>query len=110
MSDEITQNEQQQMINRLMRSGDGLNENAFVTSAGGKIAGFVARVISLNEYNHYNVRAVQINPSGIEPTIVGNEVVAVNVAEDFMQDGTLAAGTIVIMFKLGEYYCFYAKA
>jgi hypothetical protein len=108
MSDELMQNEQQQLINRLMRNSEGLNENAFVTTAGGKIGGFVAKVISKYDYNHYNVRAVEINTCGFEPSIIGNEVIAVNVAEDFLEQGALAAGTIVIMFKIGEYYSFYA--
>lgn len=108
MSDEFTQNEQQQLIERLGRSSEGLNENAFVTSAGGRITGFVAKVISKNDYNHYNVKAVELNPSGIPPSTIGREVVAVNVAESFIYQGNLAAGSYVIMFKMGEYYCFYA--
>jgi hypothetical protein len=108
MSDELVQTEQQQLISRLMRSGEGLNENAFVTSAGGKITGFVAKVISKHDYNHYNVRPVELNPCGFPPTSVGSSVTAVNVAESFTSQGTLAAGKYVIMFKLGEYYCFYA--
>ncbi|MEN6385233.1 MAG: hypothetical protein ABFD79_08530 [Phycisphaerales bacterium] len=110
MNDELIQNQQQQLISQLMRNGEGINENAFVTSAGGKIAGFVAKVISKYDYNHYNVRAVEINASGFEPSIIGNEVRAVNIGEDFLEQGTLETGTIVIMFKIGEYYCFYAKA
>jgi hypothetical protein len=109
MSDELMQNEQQQLINRLMRNSEGLNENAFVTTAGGKIGGFVAKVMSKHDYNHYIVRAVEINPCGFEPTVIGNEVIAVNVAEDFLEQGVIPAGTFVIMFKIGEYYCFYAK-
>ena len=110
MSDELVQNEQQQLISRLMRNGEGLNENAFVTSAGGRITGFVAKVVSKYDYNHYNVRAVELNPCGFPPMVVGSSVIAVNVAEDFTEQGTLAAGTYVVMFRMGEYYCFYAKA
>jgi hypothetical protein len=108
MSDELVQNEQQQLISRLMRNSDGPNENAFVTSAGGKIAGFVAKVISKYNYNHYNVRAVELNPCGVPPMVVGSSVIAVNVAEDFSEQGNLVAGTYVVMFRIGEYYCFYA--
>ncbi len=110
MSDELVQNEQQQLISRLMRNSDGPVENAFVTSAGGKIMGFVAKVVSKYDYNHYNVKAVELNPCGIPPMGVGGNVIAVNVAEDFSEQGTLAAGTYVAMFKMGEYYCFYAPA
>jgi len=108
MNDEIINN-QQQVINQLLRSGQGVSENSFVTSAGGKIAGFAAEVISKYDYNHYYVRAVEIYPPGLPPGAIGAEIIAVNVAESFDQQGTLPVGTIVLMFKMGEYYCFYAK-
>ncbi|HBG27494.1 MAG: hypothetical protein A2Y10_02875 [Planctomycetes bacterium GWF2_41_51] len=110
MSDEITQNEQQQMMERLLRNGEPMTENAFVTSAGGRNPGFVARVISKHNYNHYNVRACELRSAGLYPIAVGEEVRAVNVAEPFTSQGTLTAGKYVIMFKMGEYYCFYANA
>jgi len=108
MSDEITQNEQQQLIERLLRDGSGVTENAFVTSAGGRIIGFAAKVISKSSYNHYNIQAVEINPAGVYPTVIGTAVIAVNLAESFTAQGTLTADTYVIMFKVGEYYCFCA--
>ena len=48
--------------------------------------------------------------AGSMPMVVGNEVRAVNVAESFISQGNLPAGKYVIMFKIGEYYCFYAPA
>lgn len=108
MSDEFIENQQQQLIERLMRSSDGLPENAFVTSAGGRIPGFVAVVIENYNYNHYYVRAVEVETAGLPPILAGQQVEAVNIAEPFMSDGNLAAGSYVIMFKIGEYYCFYA--
>ncbi len=56
----------------------------------------------------YNVRAVELGPTGTYPTVLGEQVVAVNVAEPFLSQGTLPAGKYVIMFKIGEYYVFYA--
>jgi hypothetical protein len=108
MTDDFTQSEQQQVIERLLRESSGLNENAFVTSAGGKAIGFVAKVISKYNYNHYNVRAVEVGTAGTIPIVVGQEIRAVNVAESFYSQGNLAAGKYVIMFKIGDYYCFYA--
>jgi hypothetical protein len=108
MSDELVQTEQQQLISQLMRNGQAPGENAFVTSAGGKIAGFVGKIISKYDYNYYNVRTVELNPCGFPPTSVGSSLIAVNVAESFTSQGTLAAGKYVVMFKIGEYYCFYA--
>jgi hypothetical protein len=108
MADDLTQNQQQQFIERLSRESPGLNENAFVTSAGGKTIGFVAKVISKYDYNHYNVIAVEVGAAGTIPIVVGSAVRAVNVAEPFLSQGNLPAGKYVIMFKIGEYYCFYA--
>jgi hypothetical protein len=108
MADDFVQNEQQQFVDRLLRNSEGLPETAFITSAGGKITGFVAKVISKYDYNHYNVRVVELGPAGTYPTVLGGQVVAVNVAESFLSQGTLAAGKYVIMFKIGEYYVFYA--
>ncbi len=108
MTDNFAQNEQQQFVERLSRSSEGLNESAFVTSAGGKAVGFVAKVISKYDYNYYNVRAVEIDIAGTIPMVVGNEVRAVNVAESFTSQGNLPAGRYVIMFRIGETYVFYA--
>ena len=108
MAESYFQNEQQQFVQRLLRSSEGLDESAFVSSAGGRAVGFVAKVISKYNYNHYNVIAVEIGMAGSMPMIVGNEVRAVNVAESFISQGNLPAGKYVIMFKIGEYYVFYA--
>ena len=108
MSDNITQSEQQQFIERLCRESQGLNESAFVSSAGGRAAGFVAKVISKYDYNHYNVMAVQVGMAGSMPIAVGSQVRAVNIAESFISQGNLPAGKYIVMFKIGEYYCFYA--
>ena len=108
MAESYFQNEQQQFIERLLRSSEGLDESSFVSSAGGRAIGFVAKVISKYNYNHYNVMAVEVGMAGSMPMIVGNEVRAVNVAESFISQGNLPAGKYVIMFKIGEYYVFYA--
>jgi hypothetical protein len=108
MTDNFAQNEQQQFVERLLRESPGLNESAFVTSAGGKAIGFVAKVISKYDYNHYNVRAVEVDGAGTIPMVVGNQVRAVNVAESFTSQGTLPAESYVIMFRIGEMYVFYA--
>lgn len=108
MADGFIQSEQQQFVERLLRSGKGLDENAFVTSAGGRAVGFVAVVIGKYDYNHYDVRAVEVNGAGSIPVIVGNEVRAVNVAEPFLSQGSLPAGSCVIIFRIADKYVFYA--
>jgi hypothetical protein len=108
MSDNFIQNEQQQFVERLSRESPGLNESAFVTSAGGKTTGFVAKVISKYDYNHYNVKAVEVGIAGTIPMVVGNEVRAVNVAEPFLAQGNLPAGSFVIIIRIADLYVFYA--
>ncbi len=108
MADSFAQNQQQQFIERLLRESVGLNENAFVTSAGGKAIGFVAEVISKYDYNYYNVRAVEVDIPGTVPVVVGNQVVAVNIAESFTSQGNLPAGSYVIIFRISDLYVFYA--
>lgn len=107
MADNIAQN-QQQFVERLLRESPSLNENAFVTSAGGKVIGFVAKVIGKYDYNYYNVKAVEVDIPGTIPTIVGNQVIAVNVAESFTSQGNLPAGKYVIIFRVADLYVFYA--
>ena len=108
MADSFIQDQQQQFVQRLLRESPGLDESAFVSSAGGRTVGFVAKVISKYNYNHYNVMAVEVGMAGSMPMVVGNEVRAVNVAESFISQGNLPAGNYVIMFIIGDYYCFYA--
>lgn len=106
MTDNFTQN-QQQLIEQLSRSSGGVNESSFVTLTGGKATGFVARVISKYDRNHYYVRIVEVGILGSVPIAMGDEFIAVNVAESFTAQGNLPAGTYVIIFKIGNYYCFY---
>jgi hypothetical protein len=108
MADSFIQDDQQQLVERLSRESGGLDESAFVSSAGGRAIGFVAKVISRYNYNHYNAVAVQVGLAGSMPVVVGSQVRAVNVAESFISQGNLPAGKYVIMFKIGEYYVFYA--
>jgi len=108
MADNFAQNQQQQFVERLLRESPGLNESSFVTSAGGKTLGFVAKVISKYDYNYYNVKAVEIDVVGDIPTVIGNKVIAVNVAESFTSQGNLPAGSYVIIFRIADLYVFYA--
>jgi hypothetical protein len=107
MMDNFTQN-QQQLIEQLSRSSGGLNETSFVTSTGGKAAGFVAKVISKYDQNRYYVKIVEVGILGSVPIAMGDEFIAVNVAESFTAQGNLPEGAYVIIFKIGDYYSFYA--
>ncbi|MDD5135405.1 MAG: hypothetical protein PHP01_08350, partial [Phycisphaerae bacterium] len=102
-------NERQQFVERLSRNSGRDDENFFVMSAGDKVTSFVAQVIEKYDYNYYIVRAVELGEPGSEPTVIGNEVVAVNVAEPFLLQGNLPADTYIVMFKIGENYVFYSE-
>lgn len=109
MTDNLLQNSQQ-LIEQLSRSSGALNESSFVTSTGGKAAGFVAEVISKYDRNRYYVKIAEVGILGAVPIAMGNQFIAVNVAESFTAQGSLPAGTYVIISKIGDYYCFYAPA
>jgi hypothetical protein len=108
MSEQIYQSENQQLMERLLRKSDEQTENAFVTSAGGKAVGFAAKVISKYDFNYYNVKSVELDDAGSIPMVMGEAVLAANLAESFTAQGNLAAGKYVIVFKIGNCNAFYA--
>ncbi len=100
----------QQVLDRLCRAGSqGTGETAIVTSPGARAAAWAVKVKSNSSYNVYNVVAVVINDAGSEPTEIGQQTEAVNLAESFTQTGTLPAGTYAVMSRVGNKNVFYAK-
>jgi len=105
----ISNSATQQLLNRLSReSPDRDKEAFFVTSPGGKTVTWAVKVISKYDYNVYNVRAVEIGEAGVPPVVMGQIVQAVNVAESFLSQGTLAANSYAIMFRVADKNLFYA--
>ena len=99
----------QQLLERLARAGSQeTGEVSVVTSPGARAAAWTVKVKSHSSYNVYNVRAVVIGDAGSLPVEIGGQMQAVNLAESFLEDGQLLAGTYVIMFRVGEKYVFYA--
>ena len=49
-----------------------------------------------------------IGDAGSLPVEIGDQMEAVNLAESFINEGQLAVGTYVVMFKVGEKNVFYA--
>jgi hypothetical protein len=100
----------QQVLNRLCRAGSqGTGEVAVVTSPGAQAAAWAIKVKSNSSYNVYNIVTVVINDPGSEPTEIGQQTQAVNLAESFTQTGTLAAGTYAVMTRVGNKNVFYLK-
>ena len=99
----------QQLLERLARAGSQeTGEVSVVTSPGARAAAWAVKVKSHSSYNVYNVRAVVIGNAGSLPAEIGGQMQAVNLAESFLQQGQLSAGTYVVMFRVGEKYVFYA--
>jgi len=102
--------EGQQVLGRLSREGlQGVAEIAVVTSPGARTAAWAIKIKSHSSYNVYNVIAVAIHAPGAVPSEFGQQIQAVNLAEPFTQQGTLAAGTYAVMSRVGDKNVFYAK-
>lgn len=100
----------QQVLDRLCRAGSqGTGETAVVTSPGARATAWAIKVKSNSSYNVYNVVAVVINDAGSEPTEIGQQTKAVNLAESFTQTGTLPAGTYAVMSRVGDKNVFHVK-
>jgi CO dehydrogenase nickel-insertion accessory protein CooC1 len=100
----------QQVLDRLCREGSqGINEIAVVTSPGARATAWAVKIKSISSYNVYNVVAVVINDAGSEPTEIGQQTQAVNMAESFTQTGTLPTGTYAVMARVGNKNVFHVK-
>ena len=98
----------QEIVERLSRQGSQeTREISVVTSPGARAAAWAVKVKSLSSYNVYNVRVVVIGDAGSVPVEIGGQMQAVNMAESFLEDGQLSAGTYAIMFRMGEKNVFY---
>lgn len=97
------------LLQRLSREDSGQEVEKYrVSSPGARTAAWTIKVISHSSYNVYNVRTVQVGEPGTVPGMVGTETQAVNVAEPFLEEGQLPAGTFAIMFRAGGKNVFYA--
>ena len=110
MRDGMNITEGRQTLERLARQdSEQAQEVSVVTSPGARASAWAVKVKSLYSYNAYNVIAVVIGAAGSIPVEIGGQMQAVNLAESFMQQGTLPAGTYAIMFRAGDKNVFYAK-
>ncbi|KPL20745.1 MAG: hypothetical protein AMJ75_11290 [Phycisphaerae bacterium SM1_79] len=111
MSKQINQANAQQVLEQLSRApSQRTSETAVVTSPGAGAIAWAAKVKSNYSYNFYNVVTVVVSSPGTEPYEIGQQTQAANLAEPFDQQGTLAAGTYVVMFRVGNKNIFYAPA
>jgi len=99
----------QQILGRLARAGSaGVREVSAVASPGSGAAAWAVKIKSHSSYNVYNVITVIIGAAGSAPVEIGQQTQAVNLAESFQAEGTLAAGTFAVMSRVGDKNVFYA--
>ncbi len=102
--------EQQRVLADLARQGSqDKPESSLLVSPGSIPGAWIVKVKSHVTDNVYSVRAVIIGSPGTVPVEIGQEVQAVNLAESFVNDGTLEAGTYVVMFRVGDKHVFSAQ-
>ncbi len=100
----------QQVLQRLARDdSQARTEIEIVTSPGARAAAWAIKVKSHVSYNVYKVRSVVIGDAGSYPVEIGQDCEAVNLAESFIEQGTLSADTYAVMSRVGDKYVFYAK-
>lgn len=100
--------EVQQALQRLVRMGsEDSREVSVVTSPGTRAASWSVKIKSLSSYNVYNVKVVEIGDPGSLPIEIGGEMQAVNLAESFLQSGSLPAGTYAVMSRAVNKNVFY---
>jgi len=97
----------QQLLDRLSRNTREAVEKSVVTSPGARAAAWAVKIKNLSSYNVYNVCAVVLGDAGSVPAEIGSQMQAVNLAESFLQQGQLSAGTYAVMFRAGEKNVFY---
>jgi len=100
----------QQVLERLARKGsEQTREVSVVTSPGARTTAWAVKVKSNLSYNVYNVVTVVIGEAGSVPVEIGSILQAVNLAESFQQQGTLAVGTYAAMSRVGDKNVFHVK-
>jgi hypothetical protein len=102
--------DQQQVLADMARSGpDHRQEASSLVCAGGSASTWAVTVQSHVDHNVYLVRTVAIGDVGSAPLEYGEQMEATNLAESFLGQGTLPAGSYAVLCRLGEKNVFYAK-
>lgn len=111
MSEPTSNTNARQVLEQLSRApSQRTHDTTMVTSPGAGTIAWAVKVKSNSSYNLYNVIVIVISDAGTEPAEIGQQIQAFNLAEPFDQQGTLAADTYVVMFRIGGKNVFYAPA
>jgi len=102
--------DRQHLLTDMARAGTAdRQETSLIVSSGDRTGTWAVKVKSRVNYNVYKVRRIVIEDAGLPPTEFGEEIEATNLAESFLSQGTLAAGTCAVMSHVGEKHIFHAK-
>lgn len=85
-----------------------MQEISVVTSPGARATVWAVKVKGNSSYNVYNVVVVELGDAGSLPVETSKQMQAINLAEPFHQQGTLAEGTYAVMSMVGDKNVFYA--
>ena len=105
MSDNTNGIELQENLSRLSRADTrGLkDEGTLVTATGTQPPAWAIKIVSLDSYNLYNVRQVNIYLTGADPVeVTGSNTKAYNLSESFTETGTVPEGTFAVMWRVGN--------
>ena len=102
--------DQQQLLAELARTGsENRQESAVVISPGARVDGLGGQGKEPRGIQQTTMCcAVVITVPGSTPIEIGEQMEAVNLAEPFLSQGTVAAGKYGIMCRVGEVNVFYA--
>ena len=101
-----------EQLTRLARQDErGLkNEHNMVLAPGAAPPASAVKIISLVQANVYLVQQVSLVIPGAFPSeLGGTNTEATNMAESFVNDGTLSAGTYALMWRVAGGNAFYVK-
>jgi hypothetical protein len=102
--------DEQQVLASLAREAQARrHETSAVVSGNAGSVVWPMKVKSHVDRNVYRVRAVVLGEGGGIPPEIGEEIEATNLAESFVGQGALPAGTYVIAFRTGPQYIFHAQ-
>jgi hypothetical protein len=101
--------DQQQLLAQMARDGtENRRETSVVVSPGDRVTAWAVKVMSHVIYNVYMVRAVVVGDPGTFPLEIGEQMEATNLAESFLDEGTVVPGTCAVMCRVGQKNVFYA--
>lgn len=102
-------NDSERFLDRIARCGSAsVPEPLRTTSPGARQSIWSAKVLSNTSYNLYSVALVKLNQPGQTPTQLDTQMQAFNLAESFTSQGSLSAGTYVVISRVGDKNIFYA--